>query len=186
MPAWLDADDSVFLIVDMQERLMPAIAGQAEQVATANRLARAARLLDIPVLATAHQAAKLGGTVAPLAASVRRTFPKTHFSAAREPGFVAWLPAARRTVLVAGAEAHVCVLQTVLGLLDAGLRVVMVEDAVGSRHPADKAAALRRAAAAGADIVTAEMALFEWLGHCEHPQFPAVLALIKERPAPGV
>lgn len=92
----LQASDSTLLIVDMQGRLMPAIHDGDAVVAANAKLARAARLLDVPVVATEHHSKMLGVTVAPLAELVQSTFQKMHFSAAREQGFDAWLPAARK------------------------------------------------------------------------------------------
>jgi len=176
----LQASDSLLLIVDMQEKLMPAMSGGERALARAVRLAQAARLLEVPVVATEQQPEKIGATVEPLRASIQRTLAKTHFGATDQPGFDGWLPAARKTVLVAGVEAHVCVLQTVMGLARMGYRAVLVADACASRSPADHHAALRRARAHGADIVTVEMAMFEWLGHCEHPRFRELLQLVKQ------
>ena len=82
-------------------------------------------------------------------------------------------------IVLAGAEAHVCVLQTALGLLDRSRRVFVVADAVGSRRPENKKAALRRLERAGAEVVTTEMLIFEWLGSAEHPAFKSVIALVK-------
>jgi nicotinamidase-related amidase len=81
--------------------------------------------------------------------------------------------------VVAGVEAHVCVLQTVLDLIDAGRRVVWVADATGSRDPADRAAAIDRARRHGAEIVTSEMVLFEWLRDARHPKFREVHKLVR-------
>lgn len=85
-------------------------------------------------------------------------------------------------MVLAGCETHVCLTQTALGLLAAGLQVAVVPEACASRRPADKALALERLRAAGAQLLGAEMVAFEWLRSCEHPQFKAVLALIKARP----
>lgn len=175
----LRADDSTLLIVDMQERLQPAIMHGEESAATAYKLAQGARLLDVPVVATEHNRPALGATIAPLSDSVQAVFQKRHFSALGEPGFEAWLPPARRTILVAGWEAHVCVLQTIMGLLALDYRAVLVADAAGSRRASDQHAGLRRVRAAGATIITAEMALFEWLESCDHPRFRDVLRLVK-------
>ncbi len=175
----LRADHSIVLVIDMQERLMPVIDRGEQVLATADKLARAARLLDVPVVAAEHHSRMLGATVAPLREQVQATFQKMHFSAMREPWFEAWLPPARKTVLVTGCEAHICVLQTVLGLREQGWHAVLVADAAGSRKPSDHHAALRRARAAGADIVTSEMAIFEWMETCEHPRFRDVLRLVK-------
>jgi|GEM_PF-408351 len=125
----LQASDSTFLIVDMQGRLMPVIHDNEAVLHTTHKLAQAARLLDVPVIATEHHSKMLGVTVDPLRGIVQSTFQKMHFSSTREPGFEAWLPAARKTILVAGCEAHICVLQTVIGLADMGYHAVLVSDA---------------------------------------------------------
>jgi nicotinamidase-related amidase len=85
----------------------------------------------------------------------------------------------RPDIMVAGCEAHVCVMQTALGLLDAGRRVYLVRDAVASRRAESKETAVARLARHGAEIVTTEMVLFEWLGSAEHPRFRDIIALIK-------
>jgi nicotinamidase-related amidase len=103
---------------------------------------------------------------------------KMTFDACRASGVVDALPAGHH-IVVAGCEAHVCVLQTVLGLLDRSRRVYVVGDAVGSRRPENREAALRRMERAGAEIVTTEMAIFEWLGSAEHPAFKSVISLVK-------
>lgn len=175
----LNAAESTLLIVDMQERLQPAISQGIESAAVAYKLAQGARLLDVPVVATEHSRDNLGETIAPLRDSVQSVFQKRHFSAVREAGFEAWLPPARRTILVAGWEAHICVLQTVVGLIELGYHTVFVTDAAGSRRPADHYAGLRRIRASGATVITAEMALFEWLETCDHPHFRDVLRLVK-------
>lgn len=95
MSALLQANQATLLIVDMQGRLMPAIHDGQAVLAAAHKLAQAARLLDVPVVATEHHARMLGVTVAPLDTQIQARFPKMHFSATREPGFTAWLPPAR-------------------------------------------------------------------------------------------
>src|SRR5262249_49455182 len=139
----------------------------------------AARLLDIPVYATEQYPAGLGRTVAPLAAYPQAVLSKTTFSAAGAPGLEALLPAGAGEIVVAGCEAHVCVLQTVLGLVGSGRRVVVAADAIGSRDPVDAAAAIARARQHGAEIVTSEMVLFEWLRDSRHPKFREVQKLLK-------
>src|SRR5690606_15094731 len=102
-----------------------------------------------------------------------------HFNATREPHFFSELPRRRTKVLLLGTEAHVCVLQTGLGLADLGLQPVLVTDCVGSRHAVDHAAACTRWDHHGLERITAEMAMFEWLETPVHPQFKDVLTLIK-------
>jgi len=180
----LTADGAVLLLIDLQQRLMPVIGDQETVLARAVRLAEASRLMDVSVIATEQNPAGLGPTVPPLSAYPHKVLAKTAFSAAGDPGLAALLPppgagGTAGEVLVAGVEAHVCVLQTVLDLLDRGYRVAVAADAVGSRHPADRAAALDRARQHGAEIVTSEMVLFEWLRDSRHPRFREVQKLLK-------
>jgi nicotinamidase-related amidase len=175
----MSAESSVLLLIDLQERLMPVIHDHEAVVARTLRLAEAAQLLDVPIRATEQNPAGLGPTVAPLAAYPQAVLAKTTFSAAGDPGYAALIPAGTAEVVVAGCEAHVCVLQTVLALLGPGRRVFVAADAVGSRDPADKAVALDRASRHGAEIVTSEMVLFEWLRDSRHPKFREVQKLLK-------
>ena len=115
----LSPGGAVLLLIDLQERLMPVIADHEVVVARAVRLAEAATLLDVPVRATEQNPAGLGPTVPPLSGYPQAVLAKTTFSAAGDPGLAALLPAGGE-IVVAGVEAHVCVLQTGLDLLDAG------------------------------------------------------------------
>jgi nicotinamidase-related amidase len=175
----LNVKGAALLLIDLQERLVPAMSDSGLMVARAARLAEAARLLDVPVLATEQYPKGLGPTVAALAGYPRQTLAKTTFSAAEAPGFAGLLPAGTREVVIAGCEAHVCVLQTVLGLLGSRYRVVLAADATGSRDPADKALAVDRARQHGTEVVSTEMVLFEWLGDAGHPRFREVQKLIR-------
>jgi nicotinamidase-related amidase len=174
----LTAEGAVLLLIDLQERLMPVIHDHEAVVARAVRLAEAATLLGVPVRATEQNPAGLGRTVPPLAGYPQAIMAKTTFSAAA-PGLGGLLPAGSGEVVVAGAEAHVCVLQTALDLLAAGRRVVWAADATGSRDPADRAVAIDRARQHGAEIVTSEMVLFEWLRDARHPRFREVHKLLR-------
>ena len=133
----LSAERSVLLLIDLQQRLMPAIHDGDSVIARAARLAEAALLLDVPVLATEQYPAGLGPTVEPLAGYPRATLAKTTFSAAATRASHALLPAGTREVVIAGVETHVCVLQTALDLLGSRHRVILAADATGSRDPAD-------------------------------------------------
>jgi nicotinamidase-related amidase len=175
----LAANQSALLLIDLQQRLMPSIAGGDAVVANARRLAEAARLMDVPVLATEQNPAGLGGSVEAIAELFPRTLAKTFFDATREAEFASFLPANRRTIVVAGCETHVCVMQTVLGLLGQGRSVALVSDAVGSRTQANRDSALARAKAHGAELVTTEMVVFEWLETSDHPHFREALSLVK-------
>lgn len=171
--------ETFLLLVDLQGRLMPAITGGAAATANAVRLGQAARLLSIPVVATEQNPAGLGPNAPEIAALAERTLTKRYFDATREAGFAAFVPPGRRYVVVAGCEAHVCVLQTTLGLLGRGYPVRLVADAIGSRVDANRTAAIDRARAQGAEIVTTEMVIFEWLADCDHPRFRDCLALVR-------
>jgi nicotinamidase-related amidase len=182
----IDRTTSTLLIVDFQSRLMPAIEGGAAAVANARRLLEAAAMFGVPVLFTEQNAAGLGATLPELVAQAPELAAQANggiahkmtFDACRTAGFVERL-AGRPDLVVAGCESHVCVLQTVLGLLDAGRRVYLVRDAVGSRRAESKETAIRRMERHGAEIVTTEMVVFEWLGTAEHPRFHEAIALIK-------
>ncbi|HEY1967962.1 MAG TPA: isochorismatase family protein [Pseudonocardia sp.] len=174
----LAAATSALLVIDLQDRLMPAIKDGDQVLANAVRLVSAAGLLDVPVLTTEQNPAGLGATVPALAERPGPTLAKTSFDATEAAGFDELLPPGA-TAVVIGAEAHVCVLQTVLGLLTRGRRVAVVTDAVGSRTEGNHAAALARAQASGAQLVSTEMVLFEWLSDSTHPRFREVQKLIK-------
>ena len=175
----IDRARSALLMIDFQSRLMPAIADGAAVVGNARRLLDAAQLFEIPVLLTEQNAKGLGPTVPELLDTEGNVvFHKTSFDACRMAGFLDRLPE-RPDLVVAGCETHVCVLQTVLGLIGAGRRVFLVRDAVGSRHAESKATAIRRLERHGAEIVTTEMVIFEWLESSEHPRFREALALVR-------
>ncbi len=179
----IDAQRASLVLVDYQARLMPAI-HQGEQVlAAALHLADVAALLDVPVWGTEQNPAGLGPNVPALRQRCASTLAKMHFDAC-EDGLLEVLHAAgadRTQVVIAGCEAHVCLLQTALGLLRAGRPVWVVGPACGSRTAADQLLALQRLRDAGAVIVSPEMVVFEWLHHCRHPRFKDVLALVKQR-----
>lgn len=168
------------LVIDFQTRLMPAIDAGEIAVRNTARLIDAAALLEVPVLATEQNAKGLGATIPALMAklSPEQIVAKMSFDACRAPGFVGRLATPPR-IVVTGCEAHVCVLQTVLGLLQLGRKVYVVRDAIGARAPESKETAIRRLERHGAEIVTTEMVIFEWLGTAEHPKFREAVALIK-------
>lgn len=158
-------DCSVLLLVDLQERLQPAI-DAAEAVLEASLwLTRVAQRLRVPVICTEQYPRGLGPTMAALRGLLpdQSIVEKIHFSAVPEGGLFKAPGGDRADFVVAGTEAHVCVQQTVLDLLAAGRRVFVVEEAVGSRRSSDKALALERMRRHGADIVSREMVVFEWL-----------------------
>lgn len=173
----MTVEGCALVLVDYQARLMPAIHDGEAVIAKAVLLAKGAQVLGVPVIGTEQNPQGLGPNVDGIREECAQTLAKTHFDACAD-GLVDALEQ-RTRVVVAGCEAHVCMLQTALGLLRAGKKVWVVENASGSRRPTDHAAAMRRLAAAGATIVTHEMVLFEWLDDCKHAKFKDVLNLIK-------
>ena len=173
----LSAGNAMLVVIDFQAKLMPAIHDGETVLLNAGRLAEAARLLDVPAVLTEQYPRGLGATV-PALAEVAPAVTKMSFDACAEPAFLEAV-AGDRELVVCGCEAHVCVGQTVLTLLEHRRRVVVVADAIGSRVPLSREIALQRMASHGAEIVTTEMVLFEWLRSAEHPQFRTVSKLIR-------
>lgn len=173
----LSVGNTTLVIIDFQARLMPAIHDGARLVANARRLVDAAGLLSVPILMTEQNPAGLGGTV-PELAGAGPVVTKMSFDACAEAAFLEALAGDGQFVLC-GCEAHVCLGQTALSLLAHRRRVAVVQDAIGSRLPETKEAALRRLERHGAETVTTEMVIFEWLRSAEHPRFREVLKLVK-------
>lgn len=171
-------DESVVVLIDLQRRLMPAIYEGASVVSQAARLGRIAKALAVPVVGTEQSPNDLGENVADVRGLCSQTIAKSRFDGSAD-GLLGALPDGRKRVIVAGCEAHVCVLQTVIGLLNHGLTVTVVGDAIGSRRTSDRDAAIHRLDRAGAEIATVEMIAFEWLRSSQHPLFRDVLRLIK-------
>ncbi len=184
----LDRAQSVLLIVDIQERLAPYVLHGESLIARSAALLAAARRFAIPIMATEHCPGQIGAIVAGLRSqfAAAEIFEKTRFGAADHPGFVTQLEAhGRKQIVVAGMEAHVCVLQTVLGLAAHDYAVTLVGDAVGSRavRQDDRRFALDRMRRAGAVIAGTETVLFEWTHAGDDAAFRDVLALVKSLPA---
>ncbi|ROZ72495.1 isochorismatase family protein [Ramlibacter sp. WS9] len=200
----LDADESQLVLVDYQSALMPSIHEGEAVLRNALRLGRLARMFDVPAWGTEENPQGLGSSPPELRELCRKTLTKMHFSAvadgltellrppakARQGGNARSLPKhlqkpapepeeQRNTVVIAGCEAHVCLLQTALDLLEEEFEVWVVTDACSSRTERDRDAAFDRLAGAGAELVTTEMVAFEWLRTAEHPLFKDVLSLVK-------
>ncbi len=162
----MTAQDSLLLIVDMQERMVGHVHEPERLVRHCAWLMEVASELAVPALVVEHYPRGLGRTVAELRllAPPAGFMEKVHFAVGKSPECLARVEATgRRQVVVVGVEAHVCVLQTALSLHDAGREVFVVADAVSSRDPLDAACAIERMRTAGVWVVTREMVFFEWL-----------------------
>jgi nicotinamidase-related amidase len=181
-PTQMSAADTGLLVIDVQEKLMVKIPGAATLVRDVAFLIDAARLLDMPVQATEQYPKGLGPTVAELARRVPERPDKTAFSCCAVPSVVdTFRRAARPKVVLAGIEAHVCVLNTALDLLALDFQVYLAADAIASRYPIDREFALRRLERAGAILTTVETCVFEWVGGSRHPRFKAISTLVQQR-----
>jgi nicotinamidase-related amidase len=179
----LDAAKSSLLIVDVQDKLLPAMAEDNSVVARTNILQAAAKELEFPVTISEQYTKGLGRTVAELASNDAKVFEKLAFSCWRDEALRAHLTSlhenGRPQVIVAGIEAHVCVLQTVVDLAQAGFAAYVVADAVASRKTASVDLALKRMADVGVQVINTEMAVFELLGKAGSPAFKTLSTLIR-------
>ncbi|WP_112663129.1 isochorismatase family protein [Microvirga flavescens] len=177
---------SQLIVIDIQERLLPAIAEAERVVKNTNILLTGADRLGIPVTVTEQYPKGLGATVASLSKALSAdamVLPKMTFSAAADAGIAKRVGNLRNSgldqIVLCGTEAHVCVLQSALAFKAAGADVFVVGDAVSSRSPHSVAAAEARLVQAGCRWITTEMAIFEWLEQAGTDDFKALSALIK-------
>jgi len=181
----MSRSDSALLAVDVQEKLVPAIAGAERIVWNVRRLIDGARLLGIPVSASEQYPQGLGPTVPELASRLEDRPAKLAFSCRELPALFAGLRERNiEKLLICGIETHVCIQQTVLDLLADGWRVYVAVDAVGSRHDLDHQTALRRMDSSGAVLTTTEAALFEWCQAAGTPEFKHISRIVREDPPP--
>lgn len=182
MNAAIDPGRCAVVLVDYQERLLPAIHRSLEVVEEAARLADCARALGIRVVGTEQNPRGLGPNTDVIRSRCEATVAKMHFDgcadgladALRVPG-----RPAPTDVVVAGCEAHVCLMQTAHGLQRAGFHVWVVANACGTRYPVDHELAMGRLRQSGAVLASVEMIVFEWLRSCEDPRFREVLEILK-------
>lgn len=161
----IDANRSLFLMIDLQEKLAPAIHDSGTVIDDIRWLAQVARKLSVPVAATVHYPTGLGNIVPSLAGMLAPSdiVEKIHFSAVADGRLAALPDFDRPQVVLTGTETHVCVLQTALDLLALGKQVYVVAECVGSRRPDDRLLGLERMRQEGCRIVSKEMVAYEWL-----------------------
>lgn len=184
-PLLVSASQSVLLIVDVQDKLLDLMENRLELLGKLQQLAAAAKLLEVPRLATEQYPEKLG----PLSPAIVKYFEtgpgheipgKLTFSCAGCPASIEQIRRWRRPqVVLAGLETHVCIAQTALDLLGAGLDVFLVADAVAARHRIDHDVALRRLENAGVTLITTEAVMFEWCERAGTPEFKEISRLVR-------
>ncbi len=178
----IKAEASCLIVIDMQERLVPAMQAPARTIKNTRLLLTTAQRLSVPVLITEQYPKGLGRTVREIS-EVSQGLPiyeKVHFSCLEDTRFAdAFRKLDRRQAVIAGMEAHICVTQTAAQLMEEGFEVFVVTDATSSRSLESEQACLNRLQASGAGIVTTEMVVFEWLGRADTPAFKELLPLIK-------
>lgn len=184
-PLLVSASQSVLLIVDVQDKLLDLMENRSELLGKLQQLAAAAQLLGVPRLATEQYPEKLG----PLSPAIRKYYDvgadfeipgKMSFSCAGCPASWKQLQElGRPQVVLAGLETHVCIAQTALDLLGAGLDLFLVVDAVAARHRVDHETALRRLEGAGVTLITTEAVMFEWCERAGTPEFKDISRLVR-------
>ena len=169
---------STLVFIDLQSRLMPAIHQGEEVLKQCIKIAKIAKLLDIPAIGTEQSPQSLGHNVDAITQFCKTIVAKDHFDACQD-GLVDTVCKNREHLILAGCETHVCVMQTALELLRQNFKVSILVDAVGSRRSLDRDIALHRLGSSGATLLTTEMLAFEWLGTASNESFKDALAIIK-------
>ena len=173
--------ESVLIVIDLQPSFLKAIHESERILRRAESICRAAKILQVPVLATVQNPERMGGLderIAPFVLDPEEG--KMAFSCAGCQPFLNRLESMDRSqVILVGIETHICVSQTAHHLLDAGHEVAVCADAVSAWTPDRHAIGLERVRMAGAAIVHTESMVYEWMGGADHPRFREVLALVK-------
>lgn len=174
---------TVLLVVDVQERFVPVIHDVYPMMDNIAVLMQAAGILNVPVIVTEQYPKGLGHTIQQLSSIIKSSnisvFEKTEFGALVDNNVKAAIASERTQLVVCGIETHVCVNQTVHQALQQGFQTHVVHDAVSSRHTNNHQTALAKMTQSGAIATTTEMVLFEWLSTSKHPEFKAIQQLIK-------
>lgn len=179
----LDPSQTALLIVDVQEKLFACVDRREEVSNSIHKVVKGFQILELPIFQSEQYPQGLGKTIAPLQVLLGNAYHpvnKTTFSCCDDPGFVNFVSSLPyRQWVIAGIEAHICVLQTVKGLLKLGNQVTVLNDAVTSRSMADYSTALVEMRDCGARISSVETVLFELLKDSKHPSFKSISHLVK-------
>lgn len=175
----MNRQDSLLMIIDVQERLAPAMDDPRQVISNSARLVGAAKAMNVPFIITEQYPQGLGATMIDVrqeAGDDAAVFSKLHFSCAREPEILRAIQASgRKQIILAGAETHICLLQTAMDLQERGYAVFVVSNASSSRNAVQNIMALQRMAHDGIDIVTSEMVIFEWLEKAGTDEFKQIV-----------
>ncbi len=178
----LNAENSLFFLIDIQDRLVGMLKNREEIAKNNSILAKAAKILGVPVIASEQYPNGLGSTILEVREylNTENILEKTSFSALATDTIKAKLESLnRKKVVLTGIETHICVYQTARALLDAGYEVYVVKNACSSRSSKDYRTALELMRDFGAKLTCVETVLFELLGSSKHPNFKEIQALIK-------
>jgi nicotinamidase-related amidase len=181
-PELMNRDDTALVVVDVQEKLMPLIAGHKRIVWNIGRLLDGAQMLNVPAVATEQYPKGLGHTLPELVAKIETAIPDKLLFSCGACGDLFTQLAERgvNKLLLCGIEAHVCVQQTAMDLMAAGFRIYLAVDAIGARFDIDRDIALRRMESSGATLTTTEAALFEWCEAAGTPEFKQISQLVRQ------
>ncbi len=178
----INRENTIGLVIDLQEKLMPGIHGGQEIVANSLKLLSGLRSFKIPIVVTQQTTKSLGATIPEINSAIGNFsyIEKNTFSCYREPAFIRVLNRiGRRNVIMIGVEAHICVLQTALDLLYNNFNPVVIEDCIGSSNPNDKKVSVWRMRDVGSVITTSESMLFELCREAGTDEFREILSIIK-------
>ena len=175
------AENTSCIVIDYQEKILPAMSGREELVANSAALLKGLNLLEIPMVLTTQYAKGLGNNIPEICEAIVSdvAYDKTTFSAYETEAVYEAMDKERKNVLICGIEAHICVLQTAIDLKAAGYQPVIVADCVSSRKELDKELGLKRAEQEGILITSKEAILFELTRKAGGPVFKQISALIK-------
>ena len=175
-------DDSLLLLIDLQSKLIPAMAEKDSLILRNQKLLEGLNALELPIIATEQYPEGLGDTVSEIAPLLMgaEVFAKKAFSAVDDAAILAALQkSGRNNVILTGVESHVCVQQTAIDLVAKGFNVMVLVDCISSRNLADKKIALKRFAAEGILLGTSESLLFELTRAATHPSFRTISKIVK-------
>lgn len=179
----LNTEDSLLVIIDIQEKLVNAVPDGKEIVSNFEKIAHCADILNIPTIVTEQYPKGLGQTVKDLKDSISEgtfTVEKTYFSAMRENDFKNGISSlGRKQIILGGIETHICVLQTAYDLIKEGYEVYILKDCTSSRNPSDNETGIELLKQYGAKVTRSEIAIFEWLKSSKNPHFKEIQTLIK-------